>query len=177
MGTYYSYMLRVGYEVSEEDITLPFLKKDPGEFRTEPATEHMEDRFDPKTGKKIDPIRITDVPAKNIWIRKPSQTLHIGTEIIEYDAYDPNNLADVFAKQLNCFVEWVGSDGNNKYNFFIHDCGKIDRDEGRISVSNREMNYFDVVNMQHKLQDLGTKMKELGLKVPSLKVFIAESIG
>ena len=53
MSIDYTIKLAVGYVIPEEELTRVFGRKTEG--RT-----HLEDRFDPKTGKKIDPIEVVD---------------------------------------------------------------------------------------------------------------------
>jgi hypothetical protein len=91
MSIDYTIKLAVGYIIPEEELTRAFGKVTP------PKT-HMEDRFDPKSGKKLAPEEVVD---------------HHGYTTITYKGKvvedGENQLAEDIAKDLDCGLWLHGS--------------------------------------------------------------------
>lgn len=71
MGIEYHVNLAVGVEVSVDELKRVFTQ-------TLPEESHVEDRFDPKTGEKLEPAKVVDVKERVAWMWK-------GEEV--YDQY------------------------------------------------------------------------------------------
>lgn len=163
MGTTYSFTLQVGYSADQDLVNQIFEETIPGEF-------HFEDRFDPKTGQKIDSVKIWD---------KLSHTFIVinGEKIDE----DPEQISSCLAEILDCNVSTSGHyyNGDLQYNFTPKLDSKEEKyiDYGKIYVYNPSMSFKDVVALEDKINLLYVKLTKLGIKVGEPKVWISSSIG
>jgi Domain of unknown function (DUF4419) len=95
MGIDYTASLVYGFEIDEDDVQRIWRKseKDPGEF-------HMEDRFDPKTGKKI--------KQEKVWDRKPSTKSWYEMNGKKIDDLDFEDWDSFLSEHFGCNVETAG---------------------------------------------------------------------
>jgi hypothetical protein len=169
MSTSYSFYLRVGFKIPIEDLKKPFQHK---KETHEEGSFHMEDRFDPKTGAKLAPVKV--------WDKKPeTQTEHwwvIDGE--RFDDWEGEPMAGFFAKKLECRVDyyWQAYGDDWGYGFYLHDPNNDERiDEGRFSIHNLSMDYESVCAMQGRLAELKTKLQAMGIDPGDPQVFLGET--
>lgn len=177
MGTYYTLNLRVGFEISEKDTIAPLLRHSekvvcegsPGEY-------HMEDRFDPKTGKKTTPVQV--------WTKKPTERMVSRTEWMEFDGKkyeeyeweDPDHIQELLSAKLECNVDHrfdVTSEVESWFIFYLHKKGKSGSGY-KFDIGLSELPYQEVFEMKNSLYELRNRMIKLGLPVGDPKVFIAQ---
>lgn len=173
MSTHYSFYLRVGFNVSLEDIKKVFEHKN---TTHEEGIFHMEDRFDPKTGVKLSPVQVWDKKPKT----KTEKWWVIDGE--RFDDWEDDPMAQVFAEKLGCKVDYYWQSYNypdgNAYGFYLHDPNNKDEvDEGRFAIHNLSMNYADVCAMQPKLAELKQKLLAMGIDPGEPEVFLGEISG
>lgn len=89
MGTTYTVGLGVGYVLGIEEVMAPFL------FET-PEESHMEERFDPMTGAKIDPIKVVTKSGSKAYI--------ISGE--EFNSY--HEAIEELSRELGYGFAWIG---------------------------------------------------------------------
>lgn len=173
MSTSYSFYLRVGFEITEDDIIKTFQHK---EESGEPGIFHMEDRFDPKTGARIAP--------EKVWDKRPKahtkKWLEIDGQKIEDFGDNPDQDTSLLETMIGCRVGyfWNSTGGNdNSYVFYPHSDGNESLDFGRGSIHNISMLYQDVVNLAPELDRIKEKLQSLGFPVKEAKVFLPSIIG
>ena len=164
MGITYSFRLCVGFEIAQDDIKKCFLKEDkiPGKY-------HMEDRFDPKTGMKLKPVKVCDV--------KPIDNSVL---IIDGEEIDPDDeLEGVLEKTFNCHVETFGSycAGELTYCFYLNKPVRSSNGGHPISIYNDSVDVDEVISLESKLITLKNHLQSVGLNVDKPRVFIAQSVG
>lgn len=146
MGMSFSFYLRVGFELSEDEALAPFYHK---EITEDEGLFHLEDRFDPKTGSKVAPEKVWDRPpktTKNKWIEINGE---------KSEVWDPDCLTVDF-KQLidltDCHVDYVCQcmSGISSYVFYPHTPGVEGIDTGRVHLYNTEMPYAEVWALKPK---------------------------
>ncbi len=171
MGTHYSFYLRVGFEISEKDLLKPFRRS--SSTHTE-GVFHMEDRFNIKTGNRLEPVKV--------WDTKPKTTtkkwLEINGERLE--DWDPDGLTASFKEMIGCNVDyfWKSCEQDGEtYVFYPHSTEHGEDDYGNISISNRSMDYQTVVGLEPQLKEIKNKLEALGIIVADAKVFIGEVSG
>jgi len=94
MGVDYSQAVKIGFLFSIEDIDEKFAVTVPEQF-------HMEERFDPKTGVKITPVKIIDRRETKIY-RVPGRSLGFesGQDLMEH-------IAHIIGASLWCFKDYM----------------------------------------------------------------------
>ena len=90
MGVNYHFNLAVGFEMTEDELYKPFEKH----FEEE---SHLEDRYDPKTGKKLTPEKVVT--------KRAYDEYYVDGERVEF--YD---LDGIIAEKLECQI-WECNDG------------------------------------------------------------------
>lgn len=162
MGIDYTFFLRIGFELDQDDIEQPYLTVHKGKF-------HFEDRFDPKTGKKIKPEKVIDeYGGKYFSLEYDDQ---------EYESlWDVVNDTDFFHKKFNCEVSIPFE--SELINFYLEipksesiDCGKVNMVDTSISISWIEKNKIKLLELKNKLE------KEFNIDIGEPKIFIESWIG
>ncbi len=120
MGIDYSFSLAVGFVVEMDSFTKPFIV-------VAEEKSHMEDRFDPKSGKKLAPVKVIDQAEEQAYVYK-------GTT---YE--DQFELLEALEEDLGCSINNGGGylDGKTAYisvNFETDDSGE---DYGRVCVGGK----------------------------------------
>ncbi|HUU87650.1 MAG TPA: hypothetical protein VMX17_07860 [Candidatus Glassbacteria bacterium] len=166
MGIDYTFILRVGYQIKEEDLIKAFMKQ-----TITPERFHYEDRFDIKTGEKTKPQKVIDEK------KQVDCTWIIGSERFKEDSYE--DVMAALVNTFNCNVDYTGDfcSGNFVYEFYLHEDNGKSEDYGKVTLYNMEMLLQKVVNMHGPLLGLKLKMENLGLMVGPPKVFISSRIG
>jgi len=167
MSIDYTFYVVVGFQITESEMCSAFRTT-----RVIPDTFHMEDRFDSKTGQKINPVRVIDKKGyvDEIWT--------INGEVINMDGASDDELTLTLERKLGCSVEMRNGISNEYlYDFFLHPIGGCDIDEGRVSVFNASMSVAEVIRMAPQLEELAYKMRQLGLKTGEPKIYISGWIG
>ena len=171
MGIDYSFYLRVGYTLTESEVAAPFSRelvvKDDGSF-------HMEDRYDSKTGAKLNPVVV--------WDRKPKNYKEKWYEVDEekLEAWEPEDIERFFEKKLpgcnvQCIYSFVGDE--NYFIFYPHEDEGPGLNKSRVSVYNCSMDFETVKNLEVPLKNLKDSLESFGYKVGKAKVFVASMIG
>lgn len=172
MSTHYSFYLRVGFNVDLEEIKKVFYHKNETH---QDGIFHMEDRFDPKTGAKVEPVKI--------WDKKPKTITERWWEIDgeRFDDWEDEPMTDFFAKKLGCHVDyyWQSYGGEPSYSFYLHNSNNKDKIEtGRgVDIHNTSMDYAAVCAMQPKLAELKQKLLAMGIDPGEPQVFLGEISG
>ena len=105
----------------------------------------MEDRFDPKTGAKLKPVKVCDVkPIDNSILIINGEEIDLGDEI-EAD----------LEKLFDCHVETFGSycQGELTYCFYLNKPVKNSTGGHPISIYNDRITVFEVFELQPKLAE------------------------
>lgn len=156
MGSHFRACVGVGYIVSYNDAVKPFIKH-------VEEVAHMEDRFDPKTGKKLLPEKIIDTPA--------SDGLFIDGD--ELDIYE---FLDLLGQKLSCVVTQLNAEfevegGEITFQLRMKRDEFADIDFGRLDIGG-PLEYVDVLKQEQALKDLRVRMIKLGIPRTDPKVFI-----
>jgi hypothetical protein len=169
MSTNYSFRLSVGFEIGYDQI----LKKY-GKYL--PEMSHMEDRFDPRTGKKSGQEKVVDHEA--------GVRVVIGGE--SFGRYDTHEMVEALEKELGAFVEVVNdamsvsSVGNS---FMISPRGLNFKDPSRITLDYGDIMaqggllIDDLVRKLPQFEELGLRLKKLGFKPGKLMARIVGGYG
>lgn len=158
MGIDYSVNLGIGYILDQEDIIAPFRVEVPEKF-------HMEDRFDPKTGKKIAPVKVIDAEAGEEYEYKGERF---------EDTYE---LFERLGSELGCDINNCGgySDGETIRVTLDVDTDESGIDDGRFTVGGAAK-FDDVTALRAQLTKLKKDFKKLGIDLGEAKVFPAWDI-
>jgi hypothetical protein len=169
MGIDCSYNLIFGFELSEEEVKKKFRKtvSNPGVF-------HMEDRFDPKTGKKLNPVKV--------WDNHPSKESYLVIEGYEFNEDYDDDFIYLLSKKFNCHVEHNGnfSSGELVYHFYVNEVLFDDKNItkfGRITIYNDSISLDEINKLEPKALILKNKLESEGFKVPKPRVFLAQRYG
>ncbi len=145
MGIDYSFNLAVGFVMDMDSLTKPFIVVAEEKF-------HMEDRFDPKTGAKLEPVKVVDEREEQNYVFK-GQTYEDQFELLE-----------ALGEELGCSVNNGGgySDGKTAYisvDFETDDSGE---DYGRVCVGGKAT--FDEISAcKVKCMALKKALNKLGV--------------
>lgn len=164
MGIDYSFWLNIGYKISGE-----FLPDSMRKITEEKS--HMEDRFDPKTGKKLAPVKVIDEEGGLECF------LVDGTEL-----EDMYSLAEALSEKLGCEVEcehgYSGEDFTITFSVNLPRTGQDDGDWGRVSVGSSIL-FEEVISNKARaaVEKLGADLKALGIDPGPAKIMIGSSVG
>lgn len=163
MSIDYSFGLMVGFRFSPGELDDVFGKK-------VPEKSHMEDRFDPKTGKKLAPEKVVDREAGLVYVFQGKEL-----EDGEYHVYE--ELANAIAGHVGCNYDISGCDGNDMVIFgpsikYMEE----GTDWGHIGTSG-PLPLDAVVKAAPKLKQIATKLKKLGLVPGKAGIFITYDVG
>lgn len=166
-----SYKLRLcfGYEIKESIAMAPFLKS---HTEVKDGIFHMEDRFDPKTGVKVNPEKIWDVKP----INRTTRWYEIGNHRIE--EHDALEAISSLEQHYDCYVECFGSfvaANSTKFVFYVNEpiSWKDAADYGRFSVYNDLISLDEISKLTPKVLELKRKLEADGLKVDEPRCFLA----
>lgn len=171
MSIHYSFYLRAGFNVPTEDLKKLFEQKT---VTHEEGSFHMEDRFDSKTGQKVEPVKIWDKKPKT----KTERWWVIDGE--RFDDWEDEIMTRVFEEKLGCHVDyyWQAYGNDPSFGFYIHDPNNDDSmDEGRFAIHNLSMDYAAVCAMQPKLAELKQKLQAMGVDPGEPEIFLGEISG
>lgn len=161
MSINYSAYLAVGFHIPYEDFCKVFIRK------TREEVSHMEDRFDPKTGAKLEPIKVVDEEAVKVIVFNGQN----------YDPDEMYELTDALAAYLKCDIDTDGSsNGDQDYVFtpkYTTD-SFYGHDYGRLTVGGA-LTYKQVVKLGPVLDALRLKLIKLGLKPGKAVVMVGSS--
>lgn len=165
MSTTYSFILNIGYQISEEEFTKPFLVSEHVE-----GVFHMEDRFDPKTGEKV--------PQVKVWDKKPytKQYYVFNGEKIQKDIYD---LIDLFKKTYNSNIHYYHNSVTGDITIAIlpNDYKPPLDDYGHVDCRDEPISFEKLKSYEPELKEIYNQYKSLGIVLGEPKVFISKSIG
>lgn len=161
MGLNYNYYLIIGWKVPSKILKKTFYKE---KVTTTPGKYHLEDRYDSKSGKKIEP--------EKVWDEKPTKNVESWYEIYDHkfdcDYYEfIEKLEEKFGCQIidnrddSCYISIHTNED-------CHDYGNI-MTSGKISVS----------ELQTKLEELNLlkiKLESYGIKLKEPEIFIGSSV-
>jgi hypothetical protein len=171
MGVYYSLRLCVGFELTENEAKAPFVRKTEQKID---GSFHMEDRFDPKTGAKLEPIKV--------WDRKPKTITDRWYEI-DGQKYDDGFYDDKFVKdlkvKLGCHIEMFGSlpSGDITFAFYLNKPSDTHYETGKYTMYNDHISIDELMDILPKLHLLKERMEKYGYKPSEPRVFIAQLAG
>jgi len=173
-GVNYDFTLCFGFEldasVVEKNFEVKSVEKAAGSF-------HMEDRFDPKTGKKLAQVKVWDIEPKT----KTEKWYIVDGERYEYSDMDPENWACLFEEKLGCHVEVSGSycSGDLTYVFSLNRPATKDeyQDWGNVAVHDPKITLPELELLIPRAKELKAKLEAWGLKVGEPKIFISSSVG
>lgn len=171
MGITYSFFVRVGFEIFDDTLRNHFKC---GKTSKEDGIFHMEDRFDPKTGVKVEPVKV--------WDKKPKTKTETWWDIFgeRFENWGYEYIIEVIEKNIGCNVDhfWQ-SDGDSSWCFYPHPPNNQEKigDGSRWTIHNYSMDYQQVCKMQGELQQIKDKLEAIGINPGEAKVFIGECSG
>lgn len=169
MGISYKLRLCFGYEVKEEAAFAPFLKT---HTEVKEGVFHMEDRFDPKTGDKVEPEKVWDIkPSKKVtkWVEIG------GVRIEDYNALELiSQLEDYYECNVETFGSFVSSNAKTLV-FYVNEpvLWKDASDYGKFSVYNNSLSLEEISKLTPKVLSLKEKLEANNIKVNEPKCFLA----
>jgi len=158
MGIDYSFNLAVGFITTGKNVVKPFTVTLPEKF-------HMEDRFDPKTGKKLPSEKVVDFEG--------GESFKLDGQ--EYD--EEYELLEALSEKLGCCIENAGgyTNGETLYVTAALDTDDDTLDEGRVYVGGGSTP-ADVAQAAKEANALSKKFKKLGIELGEVKVFVQPNI-
>ena len=160
MGIDYSFGIRVGFEVSYDEFEESFSRKMPPRF-------HMEARFDPKTGKPVEPVRITDDEGTDVYTLQG----------VDYE--DLTEFTEEFGNLLDCKVEVESNMCTPTVVWFSVKGIKSNSgglDEGNVTCD-AHMDYKSVIKAATAVETLRVKLIEHGMIPMEPKVLLTWNYG
>lgn len=145
MGIDYSFNLAVGFIVDTEDFIKPFRTMNEEKF-------HMEDRFDPKSGKKVGQEKVIDQEAEEAYTYK-GKTYEEQYEFLE-----------ALCEDLGCTVDDGGGYSDNEKVYISVDFETDDsgQDYGRVCVGGAAT-FDEIAKCKKKCADLKKALNKLGV--------------
>jgi len=159
MSIDFNFDLAVGFVLDKSDVLAPFgLESD--------ERSHTEDRYDPKTGKKLEPVKVVD-------------DLGGVTYELHGDRYDDEHeFLGALAGELDCSLDFGGNYSDNETIYAsveIEFTGEDDLDAGNISCGS-SATLSTVIKSKRKVEALAKKLKKLGIDPGVAKVYVRPSI-
>ncbi len=144
MSTYYSFSVAVGFEIGFKHV----LKKYGREL---PEKSRMEDRFDPKSGKKVDPVKVVDRPAGlRVVIRKRT-----------YDpAEDAREICEALGREIGAKVQLISDNP---------ECGLDGDDWVLVSPAGLRFKAPGGIDYGRSSADGGFPVKDLAMALPKFE--------
>lgn len=172
MSISYSFSLCMGFEVAKEDVLKVFKRSETTEY---PGEFHMEDRFDPKTGAKIIPVKI--------WDRAPSNTTNVWYECGDCtwnDSTHPDEITAALEEKFDCYIGQYGDYSAGSPMFVFQVNAPISYREamnlGRITIYNNSVPVSEVLELAPHAYELKEKLCKAKIYVGEPKIFIATCI-
>lgn len=159
MGIDYSANVGIGFIVDREDLLAPFRVETEEKF-------HMEDRYDPKTGKKLEPVKIVDVEAGEIF-EFEGKTFEEEYEVVE-----------AIADKLDCIIEDTGGYTDCEtlqITVKVEHTDEDDVDCDRFYVGSSIL-FDNVTALRAELKRVAKGFKKYGVDVGEAKVYVAYGI-
>lgn len=165
MGVYYGQQIGIGFHLDEDDLA-HWLDVE----EIEPKKVTYEDRWDPKTGQKLEPKEIVTPARTNVTFRPTGEDVE--------DLYDNGGLACAVAKHLGCeVVEGFNSFGDSHFVFTVSiptigeevDCGRV-----CFGASHK---LSDVLDKLPELEKLRQKFVDEGFEPDDIVIMNVLSIG
>jgi hypothetical protein len=146
MGIDYSFSLAVGFVVDMDALLKPFAKVTKGK-------SHMEDRFDPKTGEKLEPVKVVD--------RGHRETYSLDGKRFGTDRYD---FLEALGVKLDCTIDDGGgySDEQTAY-VSVNFESDHSEDYDRVTINGRAT-LDEVVRCKEKCEALRKTLSDLGME-------------
>lgn len=147
MGIDYSFRLAVGFRVTRQMLEQRFARHIAAKIK-------LEDRYDPKTGKRLEPVEVV--------VKDASHSFVWGAVELE----DPMELVDAICDKIGATYWSVGSYMDGDVDYIIGpsfktsegmDCGRIDCGGG--------VDYLDMLGMGPEVSRIGIALLELDLDV------------
>jgi len=160
MSISYNFDLGVGFVLDKSEVLAPFAKNFPAKF-------HYEDRFDPKTGKKLTPTKVIDNEEGVVYELDGK----------EYD--EEYELLEALAEKLRCnFGNGGGySDCSTVYVAVELDTtGEDSYDDGRASCGS-SATLENVIKSKKAVEVLAKKLRKLGIDPGVAKVYVKPDVG
>ncbi len=155
MGIDYAFNLGIGYILDREDVVAPFRVDVPEKF-------HMEDRFSPKTGKKLEPVKVVDEEAGEAYVLDGKQ-------------YEEHwEFFEDLSKKLECDITNQGGYSDDQTLYFTVKVEKTDEDtleDGRITLG-PSITFDNITSSRAALTKLAKSLKKLGIEPGVAKVFV-----
>jgi len=155
----------VGFFMTLEEALKPFLV-------TQDEISHLEDRFDPKTGKKIEPVKVVD-REKGVYAKLPNSV-----ELLVKDDDMPEEFLKFLRETLGILN--ITSFGGGDCTFIGFDVARANDYEDDTSYDpschfsvGGSLKFTRVLEMIRPLSDLGKKLKDLGYEVGQPCIFSA----
>lgn len=155
MGIDYSFFPVVGFVVTEATL-IPLLK-------ILPEASHMERRFNPKTGKEEEPVKVVDTPVQSMYVLDGSGLIN------DDEPMDFSEVCELIGQKIDCDVKVCGSAlCGDLFCVFGPKLEPVDDDlclqEGRIEAS-QPLLFHDVVRPStvSEVAYIGEELVKLGL--------------
>jgi len=165
MSTDYCFANRVGFEFSVKELQKAF------GFKIREKS-HKEDRFDPKTGAKLQPEKVVDVE-EHIGYK------FLGKVIKDSDYEEVEELSNLIARHLKCLYNT--SDGYNGVVSVVFGpkMPRVLRDGDSFGHVDGPASYpFDAIaKMAPELKRIEKGLKKLGLQPGKAGIFVLYSVG
>ena len=156
MGIDYSSVLGVGFVFPLEEVLDSFRKVDPEQ-------SHTEDRYDPKTGEKLEPVKVVDQEKHDtfMWPGEPESETEDGWDFVYFIANkvfcDSMTFGNHMGDRDDVFVLFgVKVEKDNESGIEGVECGHVDF-AGNLS-------YKSVLSAASELEELKGRMENYGLK-------------
>ncbi len=159
MGIDYAFNLGIGFVLDREDVLAPFRVEREEKF-------HMEDRFNPKTGKKVEPAKVVDEEAGEAFILD-------GTH---HD--DDWSFLEALSQKLGCDITNQGGYSDDQTLYFtvkVKTTGEDGLEDGRMTVG-YSIAFVTVIESSSSVMLLAAKLKKLGIEPGVAKVFVQPDI-
>jgi hypothetical protein len=155
MGIDYSSSLAIGWRVRAEQLKQVF-----GKYTPEQA--HMEDRYDPKTGKKLLPEKVIDQRAGTVLMFEGQECDYI------------EQLVEAICDKTGATFWHDGSFmcDQEDMEYIIGPSFELDtegKDEGRVTTGGGIL-FAKVVELAPELQRIGIELRKLGLDIGSAEI-------
>lgn len=166
MGIDYTFYLRVGFSLDQEDVEKAYSAFHEEKF-------HYEDHFDPKNGNKLKPMKIFDeVGGFYLLVEYEGEIYEDILELVQE--------TDFFHKKFDCEVSipFDCRDNANEINFYLETSNPEAIGCGRVNVSNTNIPISRIEDNKEKLFELKAKLeKEFNIYVGEPRIFIESWIG
>ena len=133
------------------------------------GTYHLENRFDPQTGKQQLPVKV--------WESNPKTNRKYWLDINgkRYNTETPT-FVKVMSERLGCCVERFGDKETNKYgySFYVNETLPYRKVTDQFALSSPTIFLEQVIALQKPLNDLAIELRRINLKPDEPRVFISQ---